>query len=47
MILAGDGTKMSKSKNNGVLVDQILFSHGADATRLCVMFLGSLNMPVA
>ena len=47
MILASDGTKMSKSKNNGVLVDQILFSHGADATRLCVMFLGSLDMPVA
>lgn len=39
-----DGHKMSKSKGNVVIPDEIYKSHGADALRLYVMFMGPLNM---
>lgn len=47
MILAPDGKKMSKSLGNAVSVDPVLMSHGADAIRLCCMFLGPLSAAVA
>lgn len=39
-----DGQKMSKSKGNVVIPDEIYQSHGADALRLYVMFMGPLNI---
>ncbi len=40
MILAEDGTKMSKSRGKQVAPDELCAEHGADAFRLHLMFLG-------
>ena len=40
MILASDGQKMSKSKNNGQSPDEIIAKFGADTLRLYEMFMG-------
>jgi leucyl-tRNA synthetase len=40
LIMAADGTKMSKSKGNVVNPDEIVGEFGADATRLYLMFMG-------
>ena len=40
MILAEDGTKMSKSRGKQVAPDELCAQHGADAFRLHLMFLG-------
>lgn len=43
MILGTDGSKMSKSKGNGVNPDEIIKSYGADALRLYEMFMGPIT----
>ena len=43
MVLAANGEKMSKSRGNVVPADQILASHGADALRTFVSFMGPLD----
>jgi leucyl-tRNA synthetase len=43
IILGEDGEKMSKSRGNVVNPDTIVASHGADALRLYLMFLGPLE----
>lgn len=40
MILAAEGTKMSKSRGTQVGPDELVAAHGADALRLHLMFLG-------
>ncbi|MGH2549944.1 MAG: class I tRNA ligase family protein, partial [Thermomicrobiales bacterium] len=40
MILAEEGTKMSKSRGTQVAPDELAAEHGADALRLHLMFLG-------
>ncbi len=40
MILAEEGTKMSKSRGTQVAPDELVGNHGADALRLHLMFLG-------
>ncbi len=40
MILAAEGTKMSKSRGTQIGPDEIVAAHGADALRLHLMFLG-------
>ena len=40
MILAAEGTKMSKSRGTQVGPDELVEQHGADALRLHLMFLG-------
>jgi leucyl-tRNA synthetase len=40
MILAAEGTKMSKSRGTQVGPDELVANHGADALRLHLMFLG-------
>jgi leucyl-tRNA synthetase len=40
MILAAEGTKMSKSRGTQVGPDELVAHHGADALRLHLMFLG-------
>ena len=39
-ILVRDGRKISKSRGNLVVADQLIAKYGADATRLYLMFLG-------
>lgn len=46
LILAEDGTKMSKSKGNGVLPDEVIEKYGADVVRTYQMFLGPFEEPV-
>jgi leucyl-tRNA synthetase len=46
LILAEDGTKMSKSKGNVVNPDDIVKSHGADVLRVYEMFMGPFEEPV-
>jgi leucyl-tRNA synthetase len=46
LILAEDGTKMSKSKGNTVSPDTIIEEFGADALRLYEMFMGPFDQPV-
>ncbi|MFO0704532.1 MAG: leucine--tRNA ligase [Candidatus Andersenbacteria bacterium] len=43
IILAPDGTKMSKSKGNVINPDDVIKHNGADALRLFEMFLGPLE----
>src|ERR1700733_8554694 len=47
LILAEDGSKMSKSKGNTVSPDQLVENVGADSLRLYEMFLGPFDQPVA
>ncbi|HET6864174.1 MAG TPA: leucine--tRNA ligase, partial [Candidatus Saccharimonadales bacterium] len=47
MILAPDGTKMSKSKNNTIEPDELLEQgYGADSIRLMELFIGPWNQTV-
>lgn len=43
MILGSDGDKMSKSKGNVINPSEIVESHGADALRLYMMFMGPIT----
>lgn len=47
LIMADDGTKMSKSKGNTISPDDIIESHGADTFRTFEMFLAPFADPVA
>ncbi|HVM73736.1 MAG TPA: class I tRNA ligase family protein [Candidatus Paceibacterota bacterium] len=47
LILAEDGSKMSKSKGNTVSPDVLVENVGADALRLYEMFLGPFDQPVS
>ncbi len=46
LVLAEDGTKMSKSKGNVVNPQEIVSSHGADTLRVYEMFMGPFDQPV-
>ncbi|MFA4845147.1 MAG: leucine--tRNA ligase [Patescibacteria group bacterium] len=46
LVLASDGTKMSKSKGNGVNPDEIVSEYGADALRMYILFMGPFEEPV-
>jgi len=43
LVLGSDGEKMSKSRGNTVPADQIAQSHGADALRVFICFMGPLT----
>ncbi len=45
LVLASDGTKMSKSKGNGVDPDEIIRDYGADALRMYLLFMGPFEEP--
>lgn len=47
LIMADDGTKMSKSKGNVVNPDDIVKTYGADTLRLFEMFIGPFEQAVA
>jgi leucyl-tRNA synthetase len=47
LIMASDGTKMSKSKGNSVSPDEVLATYGADTLRLYEMFIGPFEQAVA
>jgi leucyl-tRNA synthetase len=47
LILAEDGSKMSKSKGNTVSPDTLVETFGADSLRLYEMFIGPFDQPVA
>lgn len=46
LVLAQDGTKMSKSKGNVVNPDEIVRDYGADALRMYILFMGPFEEPV-
>ncbi|MBI4257123.1 leucine--tRNA ligase [Candidatus Uhrbacteria bacterium] len=46
LVMASDGTKMSKSKGNGVNPDEIVSEYGADALRMYILFMGPFEEPV-
>lgn len=46
LVMASDGTKMSKSKGNVVNPDDIVKTHGADALRTYISFMGPFDQPV-
>ncbi len=46
LVLASDGTKMSKSKGNVVNPDEIVSEYGADALRMYILFMGPFEEPV-
>ncbi|MFA6017747.1 MAG: class I tRNA ligase family protein, partial [Patescibacteria group bacterium] len=46
LIMAEDGTKMSKSKGNVVNPDDIVNEHGADTLRVYEVFMGPFEEPV-
>lgn len=43
MVLASDGSKMSKSKNNTINPSDIILQYGADALRLYIAFAAPIN----
>ncbi|MBT4857037.1 leucine--tRNA ligase [Candidatus Uhrbacteria bacterium] len=45
LILAEDGTKMSKSKGNGIDPDEVVDKYGADTLRMYEMFVGPFEEP--
>jgi leucyl-tRNA synthetase len=47
MILSGDGTKISKSKGNGVKPEEVIVPYGADSVRLYEMFMGPFDQAVS
>jgi leucyl-tRNA synthetase len=46
LVLAADGTKMSKSKGNVVNPDEIVREYGADSLRMYILFMGPFEEPV-
>ncbi|HRH32165.1 MAG TPA: class I tRNA ligase family protein, partial [bacterium] len=46
LIMADDGTKMSKSKGNVVNPDEVVAEYGADALRTYILFMGPFEEPV-
>jgi leucyl-tRNA synthetase len=46
LVLAQDGTKMSKSKGNVVNPDELVSEYGADALRMYLLFMGPFEEPV-
>ena len=46
LVLAEDGTKMSKSKGNVVNPDEIVAQYGADSLRMYILFMGPFEEPV-
>ncbi len=46
LVLAEDGTKMSKSKGNVVNPDEIVRDYGADSLRMYILFMGPFEEPV-
>jgi leucyl-tRNA synthetase len=46
LVLAQDGTKMSKSKGNVVNPDEIVRDYGADSLRMYILFMGPFEEPV-
>ncbi len=46
LVLADDGTKMSKSKGNVVNPDEIVRDYGADSLRMYILFMGPFEEPV-
>ncbi|MFA6131149.1 MAG: alpha/beta fold hydrolase [Patescibacteria group bacterium] len=46
LVLAQDGSKMSKSKGNVVNPDQLVVEYGADVLRVYEMFMGPFGEPV-
>jgi leucyl-tRNA synthetase len=46
LVLAEDGTKMSKSKGNAVNPDEVVSEYGADSVRLYELFMGPFGEPV-
>ncbi len=47
LVLAADGTKMSKSKGNVVNPDDVVGEWGADTTRTYIAFMGPFDMSIA
>ena len=47
MMLAADGSKMSKSKNNVITPDEMVEKYGADALRAFILFLGTFEFEVS
>ncbi len=47
MMLAPDGQKMSKSKNNVITPDEMVERYGADTLRAFILFLGCFELEVA
>lgn len=47
MMLAADGSKMSKSKNNIITPDEMVDKYGADTLRAFILFLGTFELEVA
>lgn len=46
MMLAPDGTKMSKSKNNVITPDEMVDKYGVDTLRAFILFLGTFELEV-
>ncbi len=47
MMLAADGTKMSKSKNNVITPDEMVDKYGVDTLRAFILFLGTFELEVS